>query len=242
MRKLLLLLFLVWACPAWAVIAPDGSPASVDNGAGASTTVQVSMGAVTAADFIVCHFSFEDASSNAFTSLQNASGDNFVQVSLNDDTGVGQWTGIYYRQNITANSNERTLTLKYTVSKPFGAMSCAAFSGGVTSGPLVDVVPAVKTATSTNPTSNSATTTCNGDLVVGLAQMNANTPTVGAGFTTMGSNSTTLLFSEYKVQSTAGSIAANWTASSDTWYAQMGTFFAAGASCGSGKNMPAAVY
>lgn len=77
-----------------------------------------------------------------------------------------------------------------------------------------------------NVTSNAATTTGNGDLVVGVVVPNAGTLTVGTGFTQSVADTST----EYQVQAAAGSIAATWHdgTNNDTYGAVMTSFKPAG--------------
>lgn len=227
---LLFLFLLLWCVPARGAIAVDGTPGSIDNGATSSTTAQLSISAITAGDFVMCAFTFTGGGGNVFTSIKDANSNTYTVVGLRLLSGISQYIGIAYYQNAVGTSNEKTITLTVNTSTAFMAMTCGAFSGGKTSGALIDVSNTAGPTTSTNPTV-ALTTTCSGDLVVGTVDMSNNTPTHGSGFTSMGANTTTLNFTEYQVQSSAGAINANWTAASDTWGTNATSFIASGASC-----------
>src|SRR6267378_6759312 len=197
---------------------------SVDNGTTASLNAQLGLSAsILANDLVVAQFSFSSTGGNSFIDVHdnNAGGAYTAAVAATNNTAVGQWAGIYYFYMAGAASS-LTVTASWSVSNEFGALTASIWRGIATSNP-VDGAVQQQLLNTTNPTSTSVTTTA-ADLVVGNVQMLNLTPSVGSGFTILGSNTSTLLFSEYLIQSAAGSVQANWTAASDSWTAQMAAF------------------
>ena len=228
MKKLFLplLWLLIAAVPVGATLAADGAAASHDNGAVAGTTVAVPLGhSISSGDLIVCGFSVAGTSGQTITSITDSinAGNYLTAVAAHRNTTLSQTVGIYYF--LGSASGTPTITLTYGLSSAFAAMTCRAYTvtGGVAS---LDCVPspAFVDGTTSNPTTNACTTTVNGDLLFATVSMQANTPTAGGSYTLIGSNTSTLQFTEDQIQSTAGSTTGVFTATADTWCVEVATF------------------
>jgi len=226
MKKfLLLLLWFLLAVPTWATIAADGAAASHDNGATSATTVVVPLGhSISAGDLIVCGFSFAGPVQPTITIGDNINAGNYsIAVPSHRNTTISQTVGIQFFPGSA--SGTPTITLTSNLGSAFGAMTCRAYTvtGGVAS---LDCVPSPSfvDGTTSNPTTNACTTTVNGDLLFATVSMSAQTPTAGGSYTLIGSNTSTLQFTEDQIQGSAGSTTGVFTATTDNWCVEVATF------------------
>jgi hypothetical protein len=200
--------------------------ASTDNNVSTLSTIVVVLTGTAPNSHIVCNWTISGTSGIAYTSITDNvnAGSYSIAIASHTVTSVGQIEGQSYKENNAGGTV--TITAQFTHSNAFGAMGCQSRTGVALTGSL-DVAATVKDSTGTNPTANSMTTTANGDVIVSAALMSANTPTAGAGFTLRDSMTDTLLFVEDTIQTTAGAIAASWTAASDSYSVMQASYKAA---------------
>ncbi|MDB5182188.1 MAG: exported protein of unknown function, partial [Candidatus Saccharibacteria bacterium] len=150
---------------------------SITVGSTASATTTASTFTTTAGNLIVVSLSFA-SSGTTFTCTDNR-GDTFSNAA--QVTNSGQTAGICYAPNVAGGST--TVTVTYGAASTFRAIILSEYSGVATSNP-VDVT-SVNTGTATtatdNVTSNSATTTQTGNLIVGLVDDITGNAVVSAG-------------------------------------------------------------
>lgn len=153
-----------------------------------------------------------------------------VLISVADDKGNtynlgtqlgpdanGQASRTFWRGNIT--NAPQIITGTFTAGTAFPAIICDEFSGGAAlSDPNdghIDQVQATPGTGTDAISSTSVTTTVDGDLIWGgtIDTDGANTASAGTGFTaaTRDTSQGYELFSEYKTQTTHGSVAATFT-------------------------------
>ena len=138
-------------------------------------------------------------------------------VRFNTPSPGASTVAIYYAENIGAGSNAIRVRLSNPASVRFAILE---YSGVATSNAL-DVV-ATATLSSASPNSGSATTTANGDLLLGVVSTrNGRTMTAGSGYAirdTVPAPPSTQLMVEDRVQATAGPASATATLNtSDVW-------------------------
>lgn len=145
-------------------------------------------------------------------------------------------TEIWYAENITGNANNIT-TATYTATSTGRYISVAEFSGIATSSSLLD--------TSSNPqgpvtshTSNTATSTSTGDLIIGgFCSTQTENITLGTGFTTLSSDLTAVYdLAEYDILDVAGDYAATATTGTTTYTIMACAIFAIGEEPPAGTN------
>lgn len=127
------------------------------------------------------------------------------------DATSGQAIAIGYAQN--AASGATTVTATYGVTATFRTLQISEWAGGATSSVLDTNTGGRSNSTSTTPSDASMATAFDGELIIGACQGNVSVETAGAGFTVVQSDATNLFFSEYQVQTSAGSIACTYNAS-----------------------------
>jgi len=189
------------------------------NGATSSPTVAVTLDApVSSGNLVVVAvgtavpgnspvvFTCADDKGNTYTAVDVGDGNNF------------QW-GSFYLQNIT--NGPQTITVAIDAgasSRQFSTIIATEFSGVQTTSPLdghsINIFQA-GTNTTDGITSGSATTTANGDLIWGACVnlSGSSTLVVGTGYT-LDQNSGSDFVTEYRTQTTAGSVASTWTGTS----------------------------
>lgn len=202
---------------------------NLDNGASSNQTARVAGLTSNAGDLITCEFTFGDATGATFTSvLDDVNNVNYTAaVSAHHNTTIGQWVGIYYFANSAASSaGGLDVTVRWSTDAGFGAASCQTWSGAATSNVLDTSFTQQQDVTSTaNPTTGSnKTPTRDGELIIGGMLSANNTPTAGSNFTLIDSNTTTLYWPEYWIQTTATGTNAPYTMTSDSWTDQMAAF------------------
>jgi hypothetical protein len=204
-----------------------GANNSTDNGSTASATVVVTLTGVSTGDLIVAEVSFSsNATLNQVKDNVN-SGNYTAAVAVHHNTTLGQYYGIYYMPNSA--SGTVTITLTVNSSFDFAAMSCQAWHGALTTGVLDSAFSQQQDATSTaNPTTGSVRTPAgNGELIIAACGFASATPAAGANYALIGSNTQTLWFPEYWIQSSSTATNGPFTASSDNWTDQMAAFIPA---------------
>ena len=149
---------------------------------------------------------------------------NAVQFNDTLDTPNGNTIAIFYTENIAAGAN--TVTVSDTISGTLRFVILE-YSGVATANSL-DVVASAQ-GSGTSPNSGNATTTANGDLLLGaIATADPATFTAPSGFTIrefVPAEPGTKLVAEDKIQTAAGSAAATASLSaSDPWGALLAAF------------------
>jgi trimeric autotransporter adhesin len=151
-----------------------------------------------------------------------------VQLNETLDTPNGETFAIYYAENISGGSN--TITVANSIAGQTLRIIILEYSGVAALNSL-DTAAAGQ-GTGTAPSSGPATTTANGDLLLGeIVTANPATVTAGAGYvveTRVPPSPNTKLAAEDEVQVTAGTASATASlAKSDAWGAALAAFKAA---------------
>jgi hypothetical protein len=150
-----------------------------------------------------------------------------LAASIGDTNGPGYQTcAIYYVESSLAGANTVTVTL--AESDVYRAMVVSEWSGAATSGAIdgANGQNAIASVATDNVSSNTATTTVDGDLIIGwygnCGGDSAMVAAPGTGFAMLqdayGGGNFAALQSEYMLQSTAGSVAATWTRNDPAQY------------------------
>ena len=203
-----------------------------DNGATNSNTAVAALTGVKTGDLITCEITFGDTSSTdasvTFSSVSDPSNGTYSPaITLHHNTTMTQWIGLYYIQNAAAGNYSVTLTVAASSGRDsYLAISCQSWTGAATSSALDSAFAQQQDKTSTaNPTTGSALTpSAAGELVLGNLITSAHVPTAGTYYTLTDSASTTYLWPEYWIQTTATATNALFTLSSDRWTDQMVAF------------------
>ena len=242
--KLLLPLCLVAACVLFIPGARGAAAitltqsASVD--AGGTTSASLSFNTNNTAGNFIAVCIRAGRSGQVFT-VKDSRGNTYrqaIQYNVAADQPNGDTMGIFYAENIAAGAN--TITVSDTVLQGTLRFAILEYSGVATANSLV--VTAAAQGTSTLPNSGNATTTTNGDLVLG-AIFTANTAnwTAGGNFLiaeSVPAEPNTKLIAEGWIQGTAGTISAGASlGTSDNWGAGMAAFKAAAAGGSSGPSI-----
>jgi hypothetical protein len=187
-------------------------------GFGAITTVAVTMtSTMTAGNAVVCGVWWL-STSVTLTSVADTAN---TYTVINNTVGSSWSASSVYAKNLSAAS---TITATFSGSVNRAGISCREFSGASTSAPLDTSAINSQSFPGTGTdalTSTSFTTTGTGDYIWGATyDTNANSPTFTAGTGFSGGSLATGTgaaasgpYSEYKIQSAAGSIAATFTSS-----------------------------
>ena len=151
------------------------------------------------------------------------------------DSGIGQAIAIGYAANHGAGAT--TVTATYGVSSSFRTLQISEWAGAATTSVLDTNTTGQHNATSTTPSDASMSTAINGELVVGGCGGGAgNAATAGTGFTVVQTDAVNGIFSEYQVQTTAGSISCAYNISpSQTTVTISAAFKPAGGAAGGGR-------
>ncbi len=196
-----------------------------DTGAtGTASPITVSLSSVAAGDLIVCEVSLE--SNVTFTSVSDpVNGTYSPAIALHTNTLLGQQLGIFAIPNAAAGSY--SVSLAWTGgAQGYQAMACQSWTGVATSAPQDTNMTEQQDGSSTaNPTSGSAATpAAAGELVIGNLQTDRQVPTAGANYALTDAATTTMMWPEYWIQTTATATHAPYTNSTDTWTDQMVAF------------------
>lgn len=201
--------------------------------AGTTTSTSIAFkSSNTAGNFIAVCIRAGISSSQVFT-VTDSNGNTYRQASQVGFTAAGVTMAVYYAENIKAGAN--TVTVADTVAGPIRT-AILEYSGVATSNSK-DVAVAA-TGTSTSPNSGNATTTANGDLLLGaVGTTNGATFTAGPGYKIEELVPVTpnpKLIAEDQILTSAGTASASATiAATDTWGAILAAFKAAGGGGGS---------
>ncbi len=190
----------------------------------------------TAGNFIAVAIRGGLSNSQVFT-VKDSNTNTYKQAAQIGSNGSAVSTAIYYAENIKGGAN--TVTVTMSVSGPL-RFAISEYSG-VAAANSFDVA-AVATATSTSPNSGNATTTANGDLLLGsVATADSVTFTAGTGYTMRDSvpaPPSTKLITEDQIQTAAGSASASATLSaSSNWGAVLASFKPASGGGGAGPTI-----
>ncbi len=188
---------------------------------GSNTSSAVTLGSVGADHLVVAGFSWTHASGDTVT-CSDSLGSTFAYYGFNA-SGTTQYFESCYAITPTGGTDMITVTFGSAVG--FRQMVAAEYSGVDTSSPLdvaatADSDPQSSSGTD-NAASHSATTTGNGDLIVGLFEnigWGSSSTSAGTGFTRRVAANTDELTLEDLTQPAAGSIAASITISSSGKY------------------------
>jgi hypothetical protein len=166
------------------------------------------------------------AAGEAFT-VTDTIGNTYQQAVRIDETGSGNTLAIYYAQNIAAGANTVRVTDTIAATLRFVILE---YSGVATSNALD--VTAAAIGNSAFPNSGSATTSANGDLLLGTVMAASGaTYTAGGGYTIKERvpATNTRLVVEDQIQASAGTASASVTlGGADFWAAELAAFKAAG--------------
>ena len=194
---------------------------------GATSTaspITVSLSNVAAGDLIVCEVSLEEGVT--FTSVSDPSNGKYSPaITLHTNTTMTQQMGIYYVANAVAGSYSVSLAWTGGATN-YQAMACQSWTGVGTSSPQDTTMTEQQDGSSTaNPTAGSTMPpAAAGELIIGNVATSAYVPTAGTYYTLTDSASTTYLWPEYWIQTTATATNAPYTNSSDKWTDQMVAF------------------
>ncbi len=208
-------------------ISLDGNVHGVqDNGPSASTTAMLSIGTPTAADLIACEVSFISTGGNTLVSVaDNENGTYAAAIPPHLNTSLGQWFGIYYRENVAASPT--TVTLTTSQSQAYSAISCQAWTAVAAANSLDPAFGQLQDGVAMpNPTTGAnQTPAVNGELVIAAVGLRtAGPPTQGASYTLIDGATSTLWWPEYWVQTTATATAGNFIWPSDSFTNMMAAF------------------
>lgn len=180
----------------------------------ASTTVSVTITAGATGDIIMGMVS---AQSSGFTisSVKDNNGVSYNIVDTVNDTGNGQSTVSFYKENISGSPTSITAT--WATGSVLSRIEINEWSGIATTTPLDVHASGVQTSVGTTLSAPAVTTTVNGDLVYVAATTTSNAGTTMTAVTpfTLRNNhaGTENAYDETDVQATAGSITAQFTVS-----------------------------
>lgn len=167
--------------------------------------------ATTAGNSVVC--SAQNLGNGTITGVSDGSNGAYMQDANVKDTTNGITLATFH----FSGSAGATLTVSAAGSATKKAIICAEVTGSVT----VDGTPSTNgPSNSGSVTSNSTTTTSNGDFIFGSVGKTGGTITAGTGFTLITATGSSA-FAEYETQTSAGAVAATATSPSFTWDAQV---------------------
>lgn len=202
-----------------ATIAHVQTNVSANTAAGGGTNISQAFGSNnTGGNLIVAAVTW--FGTNGTVTCTDTRGNTYVTIRTVYDAVEQQSLAVCYAQNIGAGANTVTGTFSGGTSS-FRAISVSEFSGVAPVGAL-DVHAGVGGNSGSSPSSGTATTTQNGDLIYGAvidtAGTNWNDTSIaaGSGFTERGENDGLQI--ENQVQGSAASIAATWTFTTSARY------------------------
>ncbi len=205
--------------------------------AGTTTTGSLAFVSVnTAGNWIAVIIRAGLSSSQVFT-VTDSNGNIYRKAAQIGFTGSTVTLATYYAENIKGGAN--TVTVSDTVSGPL-RFAILEYSGVATSNSLD--VTALATATGSSANSGNATTTANGDLLLGaISTTNPDSETAGTGYTIeefVPKAQNAKLIAEDQIQVSAGvSSASASLATSDAWGAVFAAFKAANGGGGAGPTI-----
>ncbi len=216
------------------VLAPPGAGVShvqqasnsdVSGAAHTSLTATFSA-ATTTGNAIIVGVTFGNI--NPTITAADSQGNAYAQAVKTYDAGHNQGCAILYAVNITEGASNQ-VTVNFSGSVAYLGLGIHEYSGVVASSALDRTAGA--TGSGSNPSSGSATTTANGDLIFGCGVEDSagsgDTFTAGNSFTKrVDLGSAAGYADEDEIQGTAGSVAVTWTLSPSGrgWIANMAAF------------------
>jgi hypothetical protein len=172
--------------------------------AGGTTSYTLAYGSNLAAASLLVAFATTGA--NTSITFSDNNGGSWTTIGPFFESVSGQSIAIGYAANHAAGATTVTVTLG--TSAGFNTLQISEWSGAATSSVLDTNTAGRQNASSTTPSDASMTTAGNGELVVGcIIGGSGAAATAGAGFTVVQTDATNGFFSEYQVQTSAGSIA-----------------------------------
>jgi hypothetical protein len=172
--------------------------------AGGTTSYTLAFGSnLGAASLLVA---FATTGANTSITFSDNNGGSWTTIGPFFESVSGQSIAIGYAANHAAGATTVTVTLG--TSAGFNTLQISEWSGAATSSVLDTNTAGRQNASSTTPSDASMTTAGNGELVVGcIIGGSGAAATAGTGFTVVQTDATNGFFSEYQVQTSAGSIA-----------------------------------
>jgi hypothetical protein len=197
------------------------------SGSGSSTITSTLGSSVTAGHLIVVGFAWTHAAGDGTVTCSDTLGSTFTNYGFNP-SGTSEYFKTCYA--IASGSGSDTITVNFGTSVSFRRIVVSEYSGVDTTNPLDDAAM-VNDGSGTDPqtgsgtdnaTTQSATTTSNGDMIVGIIENTQGftyAQSAGTGFTQRTIANTNELILEDRKQATAGSVAATTTiANSGVYY------------------------
>jgi len=184
--------------------------------------------ATTAGDAIVIGVTYGNV--NPTITASDSQGNSYALAIATYDSGHSQGCAILYATNIKSSATD-TVTVNFSGAVAYLGLGVHEYSGVAISSTLDGT--AGNHGVSNSPSSGSATTIANGDLLFSCATEdaigNGDTFTAGSGFTKRVDLGIPAAYAdEDRIQPLAGSVAATWTLSpSSAWIANMAAFKAA---------------
>lgn len=202
--------------------------ASKDAGISSSSSLSFPANSTTGDWVAVC---IRAGKSGQVLTVKDSNGNTYrtaFQFNVTADTPNGETVAIFYAENIAGGAN--TVTVSESIASNTLRFAILEYSGVATANSL-DVAVGAQ-GTSASPNSGAATTTSNGDLLLGVAvTANGATDTAGSGFVIedrVPAAPNTKLITESQIQSTAGPASASASlGASDIWGAALAAFKAA---------------
>lgn len=224
-------------------IAHVQGDASGLNFVNSTTLSQAFPSPVTSGSLIVGSVQWDNSFSPSITGVTDDKGNTYHFQDTTIDTAHGQVGATFYSENVT--NAPTTVTVTFDTACAFNSMCISEFSGVATSSSIDGHKVTYNTSMSTTAnamTSGTITTTAAGDLIYGACFAgNGSNASLGTGYTDSDSGGVGLV-AEYQIQTSAGSIATTFTASSGaTMVAFIIAFKAAGGGGGSTVSLACAV-
>ncbi len=177
---------------------------------------------------------------NEVFTVTDSNGNPYHKAIQFNETGNGNTLGIFYAENVAAGAN--TITVSDTTSATL-RFAILEYSGVAASNSLD--VTATAQGDSASPNSGNATTTANGDLLLGaIMTSDAATFTAGSGYKieeSVPAEPNTKLAAEDQVQAIEGTVSASATLGGADFWAAGVAAFKAGSRGGGGGTAPKAV-
>lgn len=197
---------------------------SIDAGAASSSSLAFNANNTAGNWTAVC---IRAGNSGQVISVSDSNGNAYrqaVQFNVSADSPAGDTLGIFYAENVAAGPNTVTVSITTTATLRFAILE---YSGVASSNSLDQT--AASQGTSASPNSGTATTTSNGDLLLGaILSGDAVNFTAGSGYTieeTVPGPSNAKLIVEDENQTTLGATSASATLNASTaWGAALATF------------------
>lgn len=190
-----------------------------DTGTASVTITKAFTSNVTAGNMIIGAIGYEN---NTTVSVADTLGNTYTVSAVNADGGNNQFQRTFYANSPTGGAN--TVTVTFGASIAYRRLYISEYSGLATASPNDGDAGQLQTSPGTGTdaiTSGNIVTTVNGDLIWGITQNTGSadpgsgTLVAGTGYTQDAQVGTVIMRAEHKTQTTAGSVAATFTASVD---------------------------